>query len=245
VAAAACPGLPQHAAARAASPRAAPRAWRQRRGPLATAPREAAARLRRARPFPGRAVPTPAPPPARRARPCSFSVPATQLQRALVYSGPNQRLRGLLAAALNGSLPNNTLHVGVVGGSIAWGHGAWCRRGGARPGAVSRREQQRRSMARRRAAGALGRGAPRVGCDQPCHCLMPRRPVKDGGWKRRCQQALPLVWPWGGLLTAAARRAGQPGCWQVKLAPVANPSPCPSHLAARTCHARRQLARRE
>ena len=52
-----------------------------------------------------------------------FSVPAMQLQRANVYMGANQRLRGLLRRALDGSLPNNTLRVGVVGGSIAWGHG--------------------------------------------------------------------------------------------------------------------------
>jgi len=60
------------------------------------------------------------PPPA----PDRFSVPLSQLQRATVYAGPYQRLRGLLAAAMAGSLPNNnTLRVGVVGGSIAWGHG--------------------------------------------------------------------------------------------------------------------------
>jgi hypothetical protein len=63
-----------------------------------------------------------------------FSLPTAQLQRAAVYSGPNQRLRGLLAAAMAGRLPNNnTLRVGLVGGSIAWGHGERSWTGGGRP----------------------------------------------------------------------------------------------------------------
>ena len=54
----------------------------------------------------------------------TFSVPEAQLLRATAYGGPMQRVRALVAAAIAGRLPNATLRVGVVGGSIAWGHGA-------------------------------------------------------------------------------------------------------------------------
>ena len=45
------------------------------------------------------------------------------LERSVVYTGANHRLRSLLNAALSGTLSNATLRVGVVGGSISWGQG--------------------------------------------------------------------------------------------------------------------------
>ncbi|KAI8470157.1 MAG: SGNH hydrolase-type esterase domain-containing protein [Monoraphidium minutum] len=51
-----------------------------------------------------------------------FSISRPQLQRSLGYIGPHQRLRRLVAALLKGG--ERPFKVGVVGGSISYGHGA-------------------------------------------------------------------------------------------------------------------------
>lgn len=50
-----------------------------------------------------------------------FSVGVPELRRGLVYSGTQQRLRRVLARALQGEA--RRLNVVVVGGSISWGQG--------------------------------------------------------------------------------------------------------------------------
>jgi len=49
-----------------------------------------------------------------------FSLPEVQLRRGTVYLGSNHRLRAALARALSGK----PVRIGVVGGSISYGHGA-------------------------------------------------------------------------------------------------------------------------
>lgn len=54
------------------------------------------------------------------------------LQRSLAFQGANLRLQRLLARLLDTAGAPQTFHVGVIGGSISWGHGVqrgredWC-----------------------------------------------------------------------------------------------------------------------
>ncbi|GIL55251.1 hypothetical protein Vafri_10837 [Volvox africanus] len=49
-----------------------------------------------------------------------FTLPVLQLERAISYRGSSSRLRHVVGRMLNG----DNVQVGVIGGSISWGHGA-------------------------------------------------------------------------------------------------------------------------